>query len=67
VKSQRAYLEDILHCISRITEDSAAGREAVSQSATVQDAILRNLQVLCESTQHVSESAKRNYPQVDWR
>ena len=67
MKSERAYLEHILHCIARIREDSASGRDAVFQSATLQDAILRNLQVLCESAQRLSEASKRAHPGVNWR
>jgi len=33
----------------------------------LQDAILRNLQVLCESAQRLSEESKSQHPEVDWR
>jgi uncharacterized protein with HEPN domain len=33
----------------------------------LQDAILRNLQVLCESAQRLSEDRKNEHPEVDWR
>lgn len=36
-------------------------------SPTLQDAIVRNLQVLCESTQRHTESTKARHPEVDWR
>lgn len=49
MKSERAYLEHILHCIRRILQDSSGGKDAVFASPTLQDAILRNLQILCES------------------
>jgi len=67
VKSERAYLEHILRCIQRISEDSSGGREAVFASTTLQDAILRNLQVLCESTQRLTEATKSRRPEADWR
>ena len=67
MKPERAYLEHILRCIGRISGDSAGGREVVFASATLQDAILRNLQVLCESTQRLSETSKKRHPEVDWR
>jgi uncharacterized protein with HEPN domain len=67
VKSERAYLDHIDHCIRRIEEDSAGGREAVFASPTLQDAIVRNLQVLCESTQHMTDASKKAHPEVDWR
>lgn len=34
---------------------------------TLQDAIVRNLQIMCESTQRLQESSKSRHPEVDWR
>jgi uncharacterized protein with HEPN domain len=53
-------------CIGRIAEDSAAGRDAVFASRTLQDAIVRNLQVLCESTQRIDEPHKARHPEINW-
>jgi len=47
VRSQRAYAEHVIECIRRIADDSVPGRDAVFGSRTLQDAIVRNLQVLC--------------------
>ncbi len=66
-KPERAYLQHILHCIGRIRDDARGGKEAVFASPTLQDAIVRNLQVLCESTQRLTESTKARHPEVDWR
>ena len=38
----------------------------VFASRTVQDAIVRNLQVLCESTQRIDEPHKQRHPEIDW-
>ncbi len=35
-------------------------------SHTLQDAVLRNLQVLAESTQHLSDTVKATQPDVGW-
>jgi uncharacterized protein with HEPN domain len=67
VRSERAYLTHILHCIGRIREDSIAGKVGVFASATLQDAIVRNLQILCESAQRLAEQYKLRHPEVDWR
>jgi uncharacterized protein with HEPN domain len=66
VKSQRAYVEHVVECIRRIAEDSAPGRDAVFASRTLQDAIVRNLQVLCESTQRIGEPHRQRHPEIDW-
>jgi len=62
VKSQRAYVEHVIASSRRIFEDAAPGREAVFSSRTLQDAIIRNLQVLCESTQRVDAQHKAGIP-----
>jgi uncharacterized protein with HEPN domain len=36
-------------------------------SHTIQDAILRNLQVIAESTQRISDSMKTTSPDIEWR
>ena len=48
-------------------EDSALGRKAVFGSRTLQDAILRNLQILCESTQRVDDRYRQEYPNIPWQ
>ena len=67
LKSDRAYLEHILVCLQRIRENATAGLEAVRESHTLQDAILRDLQVLCESAQRLSEDRRNLHPEIDWR
>ena len=67
MKSQRAYAGHVLECIRRAREDSADGRETVFASRTLQDAILRNLQVLCEPTQRIDECYRRKQSGVDWK
>ena len=66
MKSDRVYVEHVVECISRINEDAASGRDAVFASRTLQDAILRNLQVLCESTQRIGQPLKQLHPEIDW-
>ncbi|HCC57863.1 MAG TPA: DUF86 domain-containing protein [Solibacterales bacterium] len=67
MRSQRAYVEHILAWIRRIADDSAHGRESVFASRTLQDAIIRNLQVLCESSQRIDDEHKLQHPEINWR
>ena len=57
----------MLDCIGRIKEDSASGPEAVFGSHTLQDAIIRNLQVLCESVRRLDSAWKELHPELDWK
>jgi len=67
VKDDRKYLLHILECIQRIEEDVSGGRSAFDASHMIQDAVLRNLQVIAESTKRLSDPLKDTHPQFDWR
>jgi uncharacterized protein with HEPN domain len=38
-----------------------------SNSDLIQDAVLRNLQTMVESTQRLSDNAKSRHPEIEWR
>ena len=54
-------------CIERVREYTAADRARFETSRLVQDAVIRNLQTLTESSQRLSDSIKGTEPQVPWR
>ena len=53
MKDGRLYLIHIIECIARIEEYTCDGRDAFMQSSLHQDAVVRNLQVLGESTKRL--------------
>jgi uncharacterized protein with HEPN domain len=67
IKDDTVYLRHIFECIRRITEDLAQGRQRFMEAHVLQDAVLRNLQVMAESTQRLSDTAKATQPNVEWR
>lgn len=67
MKDDRLYLMHIRDCTARIKEYSAGGREAFLADKKTQDAVMRNLQILSESTQRLSESLRAAHPEVNWR
>ena len=54
-------------CIERIREYTAGDRSQFEASRLVQDAVIRNLQTLTESSQRLSDDIKAAEPQVPWR
>jgi uncharacterized protein with HEPN domain len=62
-----AVPDHISECIGRIEAYTVDGREAFLRDAKTQDAVLRNLQVLAESTDRLSDEAKNSHPAIDWR
>ena len=67
MKDSKLYLIHISECIERIEGYVADGREAFMASSLTQDAVLRNLQTLAESTQRLPQSLKDTHPAVVWR
>jgi len=61
------YLAHILECIERIQDYTGNNKETFMNSSLVQDAVLRRLQTMAESTQKLSNELKAEAPEVDWR
>ena len=54
-------------CLDRILEYGNAERSRFDASRLVQDAVIRNLQTLAESSQRLSSEIKGTEPQIPWR
>lgn len=67
MKTDRAYVLQILESIRRIEVNTSRGRDAFMDSHTLQDAVLRNLHIMSESTQRLSDEIKGTQPDVNWR
>ncbi len=67
MKDDRLYLIHVQEAIERIEEYTRDGKEFFVEDHKTQDAVLRNLHTLAESSQRISKALKEQYPQVDWR
>jgi len=67
MKDDRLYLIHISECIERI-ESYVGGidKKGFMASSLVQDAVIRNLQIMAESTQRLSDRLKQTQPKIDW-
>lgn len=54
-------------CLDRINEYTNAQRARFDSLRLVQDAVIRNLQTLAESSQRLSSEIKATEPQIPWR
>ena len=54
-------------CLSRIAEYTGHERARFDASRMVQDAVIRNLQTLAESSQRLSDPIKATEPLIPWR
>ena len=67
MKDDRLYLLHIEECITRVQNYTAGGKEVFWTDIKTQDAVIRNLQTLAESTLRLSTAAKAKRAEVDWR
>jgi len=61
------YLRHMQECIERIEEYVGGSEARFKESRLVQDATIRNLQTLAESSQRLSEALRDIAPDVPWR
>jgi uncharacterized protein with HEPN domain len=66
MKDDSVYLHHIIECIRRIEQNVKGGREQFMASHTLQDAVIRNLQTMAESTQRISDDLKQVHPEIEW-
>jgi len=65
--ADRALIKHMLECVARIREYTRDGRNVFLRSELIQDAVIRNLQTLAESSQRLSDAAKDDEPSVPWK
>jgi uncharacterized protein with HEPN domain len=61
------YLEHIHERIQRIEECAEEGRAAFNDSFVLQDAIIRNFEVIGEAVKQLSPELLEQYDEVPWR
>ena len=67
MKDDKLYLIHIQECIERVEKYTAeGGKGAFLASTLIQDAVIRNLQTMAESTQRLPDVTKEAHPEVDW-
>lgn len=66
-EADRVYVDHMLECIDRIGEYTEHDEVRFRQSRLIQDAVIRNLQVLAESSQRLSDDAKARESAIPWR
>ncbi len=67
MKDDRVYLRHISDAIRRVGEYTAGGKESFLATPLVQDAVVRNLEIIGEAVKKLSESAKASHPAIPWK
>lgn len=63
----RAYIIHIIECIDYINSYTKDGLEFFEQDHKTYDAVLRQLQIMSESTKRLSDDLKGKHKQIAWR
>lgn len=66
-KDPRVYLAHILECIQKIERFTADGKDRFLGDVMVQDAVLRNLEVIGEAAKRLDDAYRAAHPEIPWR
>ncbi len=67
MKNQLLYLNNIKECIENIETYTQDGKAIFLQNRMMQDAVIRNLEIIGEATKRLSPEIRERYPDVPWR
>lgn len=63
----RTYLGHILDCIERIEEYTRDGQTVFMRSRMIQDAVVRNFEIVGEATKRLTPNLTQARPEIPWR
>ncbi len=68
VKDDLAYIEHILDCIRKIKEfTNGLSLKDFSVNELVQDAVIRNIEIIGEASKKISSDTKQIYYEIPWK
>lgn len=67
MKDDKVFLYNILESIVKIETYTNSGKVEFMTSGIIQDAVIRNLEIIGEATKRVSQRLKEQTPEIPWR
>ena len=67
MKDDKVYLYSILESIEKIEEYTVKGREEFFSKPLIQDAVIRNLEIIGEATKNISQNTRKRLDEIPWR
>ncbi len=66
-KDPRVYLAHILECAKKIELFTADGKARFMRDGMVQDAVVRNFEIIGEAAKRLDDSYRTAHPEIPWR
>lgn len=66
-KDPRVYLVQILECAQKIERYLSAGEKAFFRDTMIQDAVIRNFEVIGEAAKRIPIAVRRENPSIPWK
>lgn len=67
MKEDKVYLKHIINCILKIETYTIKGKEDFMESELIQDAVIRNLQIIGEATKKIPNEIRQKEKNIPWR
>lgn len=67
MKEDKVYLKHIINCILKIETYTIKGKEDFMESELIQDAVIRNLQIIGEATKKIPNKIRQKEKNIPWR
>ena len=67
MRDEALYLSNILECIQRIELYVSDGKDSFMSNPMIQDAVIRNFEVMGEATKQLSNELREAHQAIPWR
>ena len=67
MKNDQLYLQNIKECIDRIESYTISGKDVFLENTMIQDAVIRNFEIIGEATKRLSTEFRDKYSDIPWQ
>lgn len=67
MKDDLVYLHHIADAAAAIAKYTKGGKEAFFVDKMIQDAVIRNLEIIGEAAKNISQEIRDTYPDIPWK